>query len=157
MPAKTKAQKEQEALLAAADEGSEDLIDLSGVEEVRFTALPAGKYLAEVVECERATVKNGDNKGAPKLVIRWAVSEDADGEAVSKTLFDHRTLTGKGAGVTKARLEDMGVDTSQPIKPSEIVGIQAYLTVSVRKDRDTDNNIDKVELADEVEDDEALN
>lgn len=154
--AKSKAQTEQEALLAAADEGSDELIDLSGIEATRFTALPAGRYLAEVVEVERGTVKSGDNKGAPKLTIRFKVEEDLEGEPINKVLFDHRTLTGKGAGVTKARLEDLGVDVTQPISPSSIVGTKAYLTVSVRKDRDTDNNIDKVELYDaaDVEDDD---
>lgn len=143
--AKSKAQTEQEALLAAADEGGEELIDLSGVEAVRYSALDPGKYLAEVVSCTRDKVKQGDNKGAPKLVIRYNVIEDEEGNPLKKPLFDHRLLTGKSAGMTRARLDDLGVDTSVPIDVDDIVGRKVWLVVSIRKDRPSDNNIDSSE------------
>ena len=149
---KASAQAEQEALLAEAESGADEYIDLSGVEAVRFGgAVPAGKYLCEVTAIKRGvTSANSKNPGAPKLTITFDVRENADGDKVGGKVFLHPVLTGEQAGRARGYLEDLGADLTQPFNPNELIGTLAFLTVSVQKDNSNFNNVDKIELADEV-------
>lgn len=127
----------QEALEAqAGGSGDEEGYDLSDVEEQSFEALPAGWYVATPIECKLERVKNGDNKGAPKFVIRWKI------EGTNKPVFTHLILTGKSAGWTKGKLKAMGVDVTATVTPSAVTSLDAVaIEVAVSKNRSTDNDI----------------
>jgi hypothetical protein len=154
----SKTAAEQAALLEEVDAGADDFIDLSGVEAVRFGgALPKGKYLAEVTAVKRdVTSTNSKNPGQPKLAITFDARENADGEKTSGKLFLHAVLVGEQAGRARGYLEDLGADLSGPFNPQDLVGTLAWLTVTVQKDNDRFNNIDKIELLEQDGDIDAV-
>lgn len=131
---------EQDDLLEQAFNGEDDEegYDLSDVEEQSFEALPAGDYVATVIEVKLEHIKNGDNKGQPKYAIRFQL------DGTNKPIFAHWGLTGKSAGWTKGKLKALGVDVTQKVTPSKIMDRVAVLTLSVRKDKATDNEIESI-------------
>lgn len=134
---------ELDELMEGADE-AEEAFDLSDIDAQTLGALSAGRYAVEVVSCKRGVVKSGDGAGNPKLEIRFKSFDPAS----NKPIFWHRPLKGKGANITRGALDTLGIDTSQPVKPHTLVGRKAYVTLSIRKDRPTDNNIDMIEAYD---------
>jgi hypothetical protein len=146
---KPSGKSEQDALLAEAEAGADNFIDLSGVTAVRGGAVPAGRYLTEITAVKRGvTSANAKNPGAPKLGITFKVLENSEGEPASGTIFLHPVLTGEQAGRARGYLEDLGADLNQPFDPDDLIGTLVYLTVTVQKDNSNFNNVDKIELAD---------
>lgn len=131
---------EQDDLLDQAfdSEGDEEGYDLSDVQEQSFSALPAGDYVGEVIEVKYATVKGGKNKGAPKFAIRFAI------EGSKKPIFAHWVLTGDSAGWTKGKLKALGVDVTEKVTPSKVMNKVAVLTLSVRADKPSENEIESI-------------
>ena len=150
------AKSEQDALLEEVDSDADNFIDLSDVKAERFGgAVPAGRYLTEITAFKRGTTSAGSkNPGQPKLTITFNVLEDSDGEPFNGKIFLHSVLTGDQAGRARGYLEDLGLDLSGKLNLDDLVGIIAYLTVSVQKNNPGFNNVDKIELPDGGSDDE---
>lgn len=128
----------QEEMLAAAEAASDgaEAVDLSDVQELHAGVLEAGRYDCEVIDVKIDTVKGGKNKGHKKFVLRFKPFKPES----NKALFVHAPFTGPSAGYTKAKLNALGVDTSQKIVPHTILGSRATLVVSVRDVLDADGN-----------------
>jgi hypothetical protein len=135
---------EHEDILNQANNEAEEAFDLSDVEAIQIGAGLEGRFLMEIVDAQSALVKSGDNQGQPKIVFRLKAIEPAS----NKPVFKHAILTGTSKPFTKGFLEGFGVDTSRPIAASSTIGARAYCTLSVRKDRPGDSNIDAIEKYD---------
>lgn len=149
---KGRSAKEQEELLAEADSGADEFIDLSNVKAEHFSgAVPKGRYLCEI-ESVTGGVTSAQAKvaGLRKIQVAWKIlAVDGDGDIPSGKIFKHLTLQGDQSGRSRGWIEDLGFDLSQPFAPKEMVGIVAWLEVSVQKDNASFNNIDKVEVVDD--------
>lgn len=148
----TRTAAEQEELLASAQDGADEYIDLSNVVSVRGGAVPAGLYLCELESVESGvTGANAKIPGQRKLALTWKILQAEDeSHPQSGKIFKHLTLVGDQAGRSRNYLEeDLGFDLSQRFNPKEAVGIVAWLTVSVQKNNAGFNNIDKTEVVDE--------
>lgn len=117
---------EQDDLLAEAEAEADELIDLTETEDISFAALPEGWYVCECVQAKPDTVKSGDSKGSPKLVLRF---KPVDPES-NKAIFKHAMLKGKGAPYTKLLLRNMGLDVdSGKVSADDCLGtlVRLYL------------------------------
>ena len=147
---------EQAELLAEAENGADEYIDLSNVKAEHGGAVPKGHYLCEIetvaagVTGERAKVP-----GLKKITVTWKVLENPDGEIPSGKIFKHLTLQGDQAGRSRGWVEDLGFDLGQRFNPKEMVGLIAWLDVSIQKDNPAFNNIDAIEVVEEPSGDDA--
>ncbi len=160
MPRKpARSNKEQAELMAEAESGADDFIDLSNVKAEHFSgAVPKGRYLCEI-ESVTGGVTSAQAKvaGLRKIQVTWKILEvDGDGDVPSGKIFKHLTLQGDQAGRSRGWIEDLGFDLSQQFDPKEMVGIIAWLEVSVQKDNASFNNIDKLEVVEEGSGDAAV-
>ena len=80
------------------EQGDSLVVDMSGVEEASFEAIPAGRYPCQIVECEFGYSKA---KGTPMWTMQIEIS---DGEHAGRKLFVHWVWGGKGLGFTKKDL-----------------------------------------------------
>ena len=157
MPRKPASRKpqEQEELLAEAENGADDFIDLSNVKAEHFSgAVPKGRYLCEI-ESVTAGVTSAQAKvaGLRKVQVTWKILETESGDPPpAGKVFKHLTLQGDQAGRSRGWIEELGFDLSQPFSPKEMIGIVAWLDVSVQKDNASFNNIDKIEVVEDGDD-----
>ena len=124
---------EQDDILAAANDAAEEAFDLSDIDPISPGAWKAGRYLCRCVECKLEHPKDKE----PKLVLRFKGINPKQG----RPLFKHGNLKGKGVQFTAGLLAALGVDLKHNIRPSDVVDKLVYLTVTVREDRPTENNI----------------
>ena len=143
---------EQKELLEEAETGADEYIDLSNVKAEHGGAVPKGRYLCEIETVDSG--KTSDRSKVPgllKLAVKWKVlkNDDADGPIPSGRIFKHLTLQGDQAGRSRGYIEDLGFDLDQRFNPKEMIGIIAWLDVSVQKDNPAFNNIDATEVVED--------
>jgi hypothetical protein len=82
---------------------------------------PNGKYLVEIIEAERGTSKGGDGMISVRLKI-------AEGPHETHTIFDNFMMTGRGAGIGKAKAKAFGVSLNKgdQVDESDFIGRRAY-------------------------------
>lgn len=108
-------------------------VDFSGAREGGFGPIEPGDYNATVIECSADVVKNGDNKGAPKVVFKFRIN---DGEAhAGRVFFKHCVTKGEGAGILRDVLRSLGANTDElrKVKPSAYVNKQCIINVRFQK------------------------
>ena len=148
--------KEQAELMAEAEEGADEFIDLSGIKAEHGGAVPKGRYLCEIESVKGGvTSANAKVPGLRKVTVQFKILENPEGEPSNSKVFKHLTLQGDQAGRSRGWIEDLGFDLSERFNPSDMVGIIAWLDVSVQKDNAGFNNIDKVEVVEEPSGDDA--
>lgn len=96
-----------------AKAASEDVdVDFSGAGEGGdLENVPAGDYVATVIECEPGESKAGN----PKLTIKWELEEPIEG--CWPTIITHPPTSGRGAGILR--------DTLRALDPKLLASIEA--------------------------------
>ena len=121
------------------------MIDLSSVEAATFEVIPRGIYEGYINSVEYGL---SNSSGMPMLT--WELKFDYDNK--ERTLRWYTTLTGDGAGRTKASLArldpEMDLDKLIPGDMDEhFGGLEVKIRVTIRPDRD-DRKIKRNNVAD---------
>jgi len=122
---------------AVFEDGDQLVVDLTGVKESSFEAIPQGRYLIEVANCEYALSKSS---GAPMLSMRLRVVE---GEFENRQLFFFASFSPKALPGTKANLAKLDPElVAAPFNPRQVadsgqlLGKRAIARVRVEKGDD---------------------
>ena len=108
-----------------------DLSELDQAEEQEEWAPFAAKRVP--VEITEITLKKGENSGDAYLNLRLDVFE---GPYDKRVLFDIVMLQGKGVGMGKKKLRQLGVDTSQTFRRTQLINTRHFITTKIKKATD---------------------
>jgi hypothetical protein len=138
---------EVDALLQQAAAGEDDADDLDeefDLSELR-DAEEAGDFEAfadtVVIECTKLESKTSERTGDRYLRLTWVVQEGVHEKA---HIWDTIMLQGKGTGMGKRKLNQLGVDLSG-LKRSDLVGLVANATTKIKRDKSGEYD-DKTEI-----------
>lgn len=102
-----------------------------------FAAIPAGKYPAKVVECEKKRNKNNDGD---YLNIAYEVCDG--GEQDGARIYDICSLKPKAMWKLKSTLKALGFDVSGAIdfEPEDAIGLECLVAVKIEQYEGKDIN-----------------
>ena len=109
------------------EDGGSLIVDLSGVEEQKFEAIPKGIYAAEIDQLDFGMSKSS---GAPMFTIIFAID---GGEYAGRKLYFYASFSPKALSGTKTAL--LRIDPTifnGPFKPEEIANNGTLLGKKVR-------------------------
>lgn len=112
---------------AVFEEGGSLVVDLTGVEEMKFEAIPKGIYNAEVDQCD---FQISQSSGKPMFQIIFNI---VDGEYANRKLYFYASFSEKALSGTKtALLRIEPTIFNGPFKPQEVADQGLLLGKPVR-------------------------
>lgn len=136
-----------ESLDDVLSNATNDEVEVDFSAAVDFEAVPAGDYVAEIIEVSPTKAgEKAKNPGAPLAKFVFKVTED--GPAKNRQFFVYANLTGAGAGRTKELLRAIGVAVEGEkitFRLSQAVGQTVVLVVlNHGEDAEYPNEVKKV-------------
>lgn len=130
-------------------------INLLDVDDSKYEAAPAGRYVCQIINVEEKTSASDKNPGAPMVMVEFAVIA---GEQKGKHFFQYilyETANGQARGLKPLLKATNRFDVDDPdleFDWPDLIGAEVMVTVTTKKSEEygESNNVKRVtEVADE--------